>query len=193
MKCKFCNKEIDNDSIFCKHCGKRNLNACTACRNMIEIDSSFCKYCGIIVPAPRTIPAEFVDLGLPSGTLWKTTNENGFYNYDEAKSEFGNNLPIIEQLQELKDFCTWTFFPIKKGYEVRGVNGNSIFLPAEGGRFILDFLLGGAHGYYWSSTPNGRSDAWSLNFDSGAVLMVDNHPRHYRQSVRLVQSPITNY
>mgnify|MGYP007111695800 CR=1 FL=1 len=27
---------------------------------------------------------EYVDLGLPSGTLWKRQNESGFYTYEEA-------------------------------------------------------------------------------------------------------------
>ena len=33
-------------------------------------------------------PTGYVDLGLPSGTLWKDKNENGFFTYDEAVSRF---------------------------------------------------------------------------------------------------------
>ena len=46
--------------------------------------------------------AGYVDLGLPSGTKWKSTNEiggnNGFYTYDEAISAFGDKLPTKEHL-----------------------------------------------------------------------------------------------
>ncbi|HJJ45480.1 MAG TPA: hypothetical protein O0Y17_00165 [Methanocorpusculum sp.] len=46
-------------------------------------------------------PAGYVDLGLPSGTLWKDKNESGgFYTYDEAMKAFGNNLPTMEQFEE---------------------------------------------------------------------------------------------
>ena len=37
--------------------------------------------------------AQYIDLGLSSGTLWKDTNEGGDYaryTYDEAVSTFGN-------------------------------------------------------------------------------------------------------
>ena len=31
---------------------------------------------------------EFVDLGLPSGTLWAEKNEEGYFTYDEAMKLF---------------------------------------------------------------------------------------------------------
>ncbi len=44
---------------------------------------------------------QYVDLGLPSGTKWKSVNEagdeNGFYTYDEAIKAFGNKLPTKKQ------------------------------------------------------------------------------------------------
>ena len=45
----------------------------------------------------------YVDLGLPSGTLWKNANEGGddaLYTYDEAVSMFGDKLPTKEQLKK---------------------------------------------------------------------------------------------
>lgn len=44
---------------------------------------------------------EFIDLGLPSGRLWATENEEGYYTYDEAKENFGELLPKPEAFQEL--------------------------------------------------------------------------------------------
>ena len=49
---------------------------------------------------------EYVDLGLPSGTLWKSKNENGFfYNHSSAVLDYGDNLPSKEQFKELADNC----------------------------------------------------------------------------------------
>ena len=128
----------------------------------------------------------WVDLGLPSGTLWKSTNEKGFYyTYDEAVSQFGDNLPSREHFEELIAFCTWEWNG--KGYVVTGDNGNSIILHAAGYR-DCDGVVGnvGTRGLYWSSTPNDSDYAWYLGFNSDGVGMY----YYYRcggLSVRLVQ------
>ena len=132
----------------------------------------------------------FVDLGLPSGTLWKNANEGGDnarYTYDDAMDKFGNKLPTKQQLEELKNECTWTW--IGNGYKVTGTNGNSITLPAAGYRYCkggVDDV--GTYGYYWSSTPNDSDRASLLLFGS---IIVSIHGGYYRcggQSVRLVQN-----
>ena len=139
-------------------------------------------------------PAVYVDLGLPSGTLWKSVNETNpndkynFYTYDKAVAAFGSKLPAKEQLEELIDNCVWTWNPTKKGYDVEGKNGNSIFLPAAGWcNYSADVLYRvGSYGIYWSSTPYGSEGAWYLKFDSVEVYMYYK-PRYNGQSVRLVQ------
>ena len=129
-----------------------------------------------------------VDLGLPSGTLWKNANEGGDnarYTYDEAVRKFGNKLPTKQQLEELKNKCTWTW--TGSGYKVIGPNGNSIYLPAAGYRNCNGGVYNvGTSGDYWSSTPNDSDYAWYLDFSSSEVDM------HYCYrcnglSVRLVQ------
>ena len=87
----------------------------------------------------QSILSDYVDLGLPSGTLWKNANEGGDnarYTYDEAVSRWGSKLPTKEQLVELKNKCRWKWTTRKgvKGYKVIGPNGKSIFLPATGYR-----------------------------------------------------------
>ena len=128
----------------------------------------------------------WVDLGLPSGTLWKSTNEKGvYYTYDEAVSQFGDNLPSREQFIELKAFCTWEWNG--KGYVVTGDNGNSIILHAAGIRGCDGDVYGvGSFGFYWSSSPYDSDDAWLLGFYSDRVNMFNNY-RCGGQSVRLVQ------
>ena len=133
----------------------------------------------------RAVPAGFVDLGLPSGKLWKDKNESGFFTYDQALSRFGKNLPTKEDFEELKLECKWSW--TGSGYKVTGSNGNSIYLPAAGyhnSNGNTDNV--GSHGYYWSFSPNGSGYAWLLYFYSFGVYMIDHH-HSYGQSVRLVQ------
>ena len=129
-----------------------------------------------------------VDLGLPSGTLWKNSNEGGDYTrytYDEAVRKFGNKLPTKDQFVELKNECEWTW--TGNGYKVTGPNGNSIILSAAGIRYC-DGGVGrvGSYGAYWSSTPDNSSYAWDLDFDSGEVGTYYGL-RSLGRSVRLVQ------
>ena len=54
-------------------------------------------------------PQDYVDLGLPSGTLWKAENEDcGLITYDQAVNFYRTSLPTKEQWEELKNFCLWT-------------------------------------------------------------------------------------
>ena len=138
---------------------------------------------GEIIPA---VPAGYVDLGLPSGTLWKDKNESGFYGYDDAVRSFGSKLPNKEQLEELKNSCQWTW--TGSGYNVVGPSGASIVLPAAGFRVCDGPVYNvGYSGGYWSSTPKGSGGAWHLHFNSGEVDMSDGIGRCRGQSVRLVQ------
>ena len=138
----------------------------------------------------------YVDLGLPSGTLWKNINEknpndeNGFYTYDEAYLEFGKSLPTLEQMKELMNECTWNW--IKNGYQIVGLNGNSIFLPAEGIRQNNVVEVPGLYGDYWIWTAKEGvqpiPDPRDLRFDSTQVhihWISKNSPTGL--SVRLVQ------
>ena len=71
----------------------------------------------------------YVDLGLPSGTLWKKNNEAGYYTYEEAK-RFRKELPSMDQFLELIEHSSarWT----DEGFIFNGDNGQSIFVKASG-------------------------------------------------------------
>ena len=128
---------------------------------------------------------DYVDLGLPSGTLWKRQNESGLYTYEQAINRFGSKLPERHHYVELKNECTWIWID-DYGYKVVGPNGNSITLPAAGYRFCGgDVLYVGTGGNYWSSTPYDSDDAWYLNFSSSEVDMSYGY-RCFGLSVRLV-------
>lgn len=138
---------------------------------------------GEVLPA---VPQGYVDLGLPSGTLWKSQNEAGdFYTYEQAMAKFGNQLPTKEQFKELKSACKWVWNG--NGYKVIGPSDEYIVLPADGSRECNgDVYEVGFGGGYWSSTPYDSRDAWVLYFNSSSVEVNDRY-RCRGRSVRLVQ------
>ena len=102
----------------------------------------------------------WVDLGLPSGTLWKNVNEEGYYSYDEAVKLFEGYIPTKSQWEELINYCQWTWSGWKannddEGYIITGHNGVSVFLPNMGYKVASKKYDGygyGQSGMYWSST-----------------------------------------
>lgn len=137
----------------------------------------------------------YVDLGLPSGTLWKNANEvNGshpseLFTFTEAVSNFGQKLPTKEQCQELIDLCTWSL--TFEGNKVIGPNRNYIILPADGYIEKGDVQISekGEAGIYWTSTPSGTDGAWCMGFepDNKEIYVEGDQPREDRYSVRLVK------
>ena len=145
------------------------------------------------------IETGFVDLGLPSGTLWKAHTETGLYTYQEANDKFVSeeeHLPTYEQLFELKQECQWG--RTDTGYELLGPNGNSITFSAEG---YVD--CGGTHHYanggagmfgtetigmIWSSTPTDADKAYSMGIGTYNAGTIQSDNRCYGRSVHLVQS-----
>jgi|GEM_PF-1512776 len=127
---------------------------------------------------------ENVDLGLPSGTLWCTKNESGFYTYEEAVEAWPYDLPTKEQFEELIKYCTWSW--TGNGYKIVGSNGNSMFLPAEGWRDTKGKVsLVGTDGGYWSISSDGSDKAWYLNFNFNTTRTT-SYSRKSGLSVRRV-------
>lgn len=141
------------------------------------------------------VPEGYVDLGLPSGTLWKASNETGHYDYDGAIEAFGKSVPTREQWEELKEHCWWVWNEEDETTAaVVGENGNFILLPAEG---FYDFEDGKTRnevsGYYWSRTPGDHGTAWYLYFnyddeDYDKKVKVSRYVQSRGHSVRLVKS-----
>lgn len=102
-------------------------------------------------------------------------------------------MPTDAEWTELRTKCTWTWTTNYNGTGVKGrivtaTNGNSIFLPAAGGRGGADLINVGSCGYFWSSSLNTDSPyyAWSVFFYSGSVDRRYSLGRYYGQSVRPV-------
>lgn len=128
----------------------------------------------------------YVDLGLPSKTLWKDQNENcGLITYNQAIERYGKSLPTKEQYDELSKYCKW----VEKngGMEFQGANGNTLFFPGEGFR-DYDGKLKRKHpnGAYWAVGPKDEPwhiEIWGFAMGSGNSLFPDREGR----SVRLVK------
>lgn len=72
-------------------------------------------------------------------------------------------MPTQEELEELSSLCIWTWTTRNgiNGYEIKGPNGNSIFLPAAGAFFTNDPNIQdvGSRLVYWSSSLYDYPDA----------------------------------
>ncbi|MBO4370832.1 MAG: BACON domain-containing protein, partial [Paludibacteraceae bacterium] len=125
---------------------------------------------------------EWVDLGLPSGTLWATCNvgasmpvkHGSFCSWNDLSGVFDEGpsagwgpawrLPSNEEWQELLESCKWEPVTVDsddayklEAYMLTGPNGASLYLPAAGN---------GGKGSYMSGDMNSLSP-------SGAMLEFD--------------------
>ena len=139
-------------------------------------------------------PNEYIDLGLPSGTRWKNSNENGLYDFESAIETYSYEIPTRLQLAELIAQCQSKWDESKKGYYFIGPNGNAIFLPAAGIRDDETLRGAGRLGRYWSSSLGVRTrEGYSLsinhydNDNHDVFSSVENTVWRYQLSVRLVQ------
>ena len=145
---------------------------------------TLCLICLLAVSAMAQ-QSTYVDLGLPSGTLWKAYNDGAHFTYHEAVHFFGDNLPTQEQYEELKAFCDWQW--TGSGCEAIGPNGNSIYFPASGYRLCTGVLrVEGVYGHYWSRTSSSSDYAVSFTFGSLEVDL-DYSLSCFEKSVRLVK------
>ena len=116
----------------------------------------------------------------------------GNSNYDAARANWGGKwrLPTMAEMSELRNKCTWTWTTQNgvDGYNVKGPNGNSIFLPAAGDRYESSLNNAGRYGFCWSSTPYENDDvsAYFLGFYSDDRYAGYNRRRELGLSVRPV-------
>ena len=110
---------------------------------------------------------------------------------DAASVNLGGNwrMPTDADWTELRVHCSWSWTTQNGVYGrlVTGSNGNSIFLPAAGGRYTTNLSDAGSFGYYWSSSlftdyPNG---AWHVYFNPDNGYRGSTN-RYYGLSVRPV-------
>jgi len=132
---------------------------------------------------------EWVDLDLPSGTLWASENvDNKYYTFEESMEKFPKTLPTRTQFCELVDYTTHRWDEEKRGMWFIGRNHNKIFLSAYGYRSGSDVYDVGYSGNFWSSTADNSYFAYYLLFDSDYVSPASSSGRDCVLSVRMVKT-----
>lgn len=129
---------------------------------------------------------EYVDLGLPSGKLWATENEEGYFTFAEAVNKFQDQLPTDQDFSELL-FNTENYYDSeRKGFVLTSiVNGKELFLPAEGYQFKSEVKLLGTHGFYWAYSKQYRCSHFEFRKDYASVFWTSNPKVPY--TVRLIK------
>ena len=130
----------------------------------LELEYTLTTYC------PDNNHPHWIDLGLPSGTLWRCCNEGASkpeeYG-DYILPEMTSNAPSLDQILELLISCSYDWIKLNgvQGGKFTGDNGISIFLPAAGYAPFGEFEWIGEVGWYWSSTLEGQWNYPDLTFD----------------------------
>lgn len=139
----------------------------------------------------KKIKSEWVDLGLPSGNLWKSANEDGYFTYNDAVEKFKGNLPTIVDFAELVQYCKWKWSSKSREMVVTGPNKNQITFSATGFRSRDNGSIydNGIRGYYWSASPYPifNDCAYYLYLGDGCVYPSDCETQRYQHSVRCVK------
>ena len=124
------------------------------------------------------------DSSTPAGTEWEKAND---------PSPAGWRVPTLAEIQTLFDenkvSHEWTTVNGVTGRRFTDkTSGNSIFLPAAGGRNYSDGTLyyAGSYGSYWSSTQGNSSGAYGLDFNSSNAKTDNNWGRANGLSCRCV-------
>lgn len=149
---------------------------------------------------------EFVDLGL--SVLWanknigaRTTHDIGNFldktHADDLREVFEYNLngakiPTIAQWEELRNQCSWECTELNGtgGYQVKGKNGNSIFLPFSGNEEIWLRTFGRLFTLetFYKTNAND-SDNYYFYFNHAGTYKSTKYGMNYKCPVRLTFQP----
>lgn len=88
----------------------------------------------------------YVDLGLPSGTLWAKYNESKKYKYSDAVKTFGKQMPNDDQMKELLRYCKRE--TLSSGCKFIGPNNHYVVFQFSGYQRGLEKIAVGVNGFY---------------------------------------------
>ena len=117
---------------------------------------------------------------------------------DAAHVNWGDNwrMPTDAEWKELINNCTWTWTTENgaNGCMVTSkVNGNSIFLPAAGGRDGNNFTNKGSKGFFWSSSLYSSYPSFACVADFYSGNVIGSHSlRCYGFPVRPVSNTVSS-
>lgn len=112
---------------------------------------------------------------------------------DAASNLMGKewHIPSVADFRELDEHCKWTWMERcgVLGYEVKGPNGNTMFLPAAGSQMGRKFLRQNEEGEYWASSLTSVTKVLAnlIQLRPGYVIMHYTS-REYGLPIRAVMS-----
>lgn len=127
-------------------------------------------------------------------------NATGKYNINEymelvddaARHNLGGNwrIPLPEEMDELVNECTWTWTTLNNvnGYEVKGPNGNTIFLPVAGEFYSKPYSQGERAVYRGN---HKRGSTFNLHFDEERVHTMGEMDVYSGFTIRPVRNKTT--
>lgn len=139
---------------------------------------------------------EFVDLGLPSGTLWAKDHEkdNGKFIYFPYLSASKYNLPTEEQWNELLTCCKWNYTPFtysSRKYDCIGPNGNFITFYSSGFTKTGATYELPAKMYFWLNSQcddENNNKAIIMDFNNTYIFKLEKIFSGFRLPIRLVRT-----
>lgn len=139
---------------------------------------------------------EFVDLGLPSGTLWSTDYERegkDLIFLPHGKAEL-LNIPTMEQWEELFESCRWECVTPNGAQtdsniiEVLcvGPNGNILKFERTGMYKVTENICGSGEIFFWLMNNEEDSEKNSVNL-SRILSYVSNNNYYYQSNYRITK------
>ena len=183
MKCKFCNKEIEDGSLFCGYCGKKQpqVKLCIKCGKEIDVNDTFCCYCG--ASQSESIHEQNNPINISENQIQKITDnemtgvrEHKLGSLDNQTKNLNDN-SNLEKNESVKTEVITDSKPSKtrKWFWVIGT-------------IVLIILVSGITGYYFSAT-NRVEEACSndsIDSDTTSIDLIEEHSEsmeHVEQSV----------
>lgn len=127
---------------------------------------------------------------------WGETKNKDAYDWstylntsDDAATAYNSSwrTPTADELQELKDKCSWVWTTSNRisGVKITGPNGNAIFLPAAGYRWSTETLGDGIYGVYWAKSKDNNQNGSYVSFSADGQN-VGGDELDYGHSIRAV-------
>ena len=117
----------------------------------------------------QQIEREWVDLALPSGTMWAAQAEEGYYTYPDAVEAFGVHMPTRWQWSELLNSVDVYKYD-DHHLALKGKNGNIILVPMNGLIFKNGKPQNVGNFYGWAYTSYDKKNAWCVMLDEYGTL-----------------------
>ena len=144
---------------------------------------------------------EFVDLGLPSGTKWSTKllGKDDFADYYAYADAASFELPTIEQVEELANYCRWQADRSSSGLTFLGAtcigkNGKQIYIRSWGykeGDNLCAYGYGNDKVFFWIRNEEEGDDMKAIKLynvkDEKPELEIVKLFSGYKLPILLVQ------